>query len=178
MSEIIKPYSGLSNDRLTKLINDANPNKPALVEGVDFQFGKPLSTTRSGYNTRVRLKSLSPDKAADQDIYYNRLSLEVLNDLPPGCIKEVHIGTSEFSIHGAIDAINLALGLDLTIEEVKDRVFVEPQEKYPLTIGNQGSFAWLDNTTYYFTLGEGDMWLADLLTKIYLDGLYPPAPLR
>ncbi len=176
MSEIIKPYSDISRDRLTKLINDSNPNQQPLVEWIDFQFGKPLSTTKTGFNTRVRLKNLNPDKASDRDVFYNRLGLDVLGELPEGFIKEVDTGTYEFSIHGAIDAINSALGLDLTIEEVVDRSFVLPQDKYPLTIGNNGSFAWLGDTTYYFTIKDQSVWLASIWTNVYLDGLYPPKP--
>lgn len=177
MSEINKPYSGLSRDRLTKLINASNPNQPALVEGVDFQFGKPLSTIQTGFNTRVRLQNLNPSKATDRDVFYNRLGLEVLADLPPGFIKKVSTGSYDFSIHQAIDAINLALGLDLTVTEVKDEHFTVRREKYPLTIGNQGSLAWLDNTTFYFTIEEIDQWLADVWQITDLDGLYPPPPM-
>lgn len=174
MSEINKPYLGLSSVRLTTLINKSNPDQAPLRLGTDFQFGSPHPTTESGYNTRVRLQNLNPE-GSDQDIFYNRLGLDVLADLPEGFVSKVAIGSYDFTIHGAINAINAALGLNLKTDEVVDHHFTTPQAKYPLTIGNRGSLAWLDDTTYFFELYSPEVELHTVWQVTFLDGLYPPA---
>lgn len=170
MTDIKKPYIGLSEHRLTDLINAANPTQPPLMDGVDFLYGTPVETTYSGYNTRVRLKNQHPN-GADRDIYYNRLSLAVLNELPDEFIGTVTTHDVEFYIHDILNEINSALGLTLIPSEVYNTKHSCGEESYPLVIKPQASLAWLGDTSYNFKLTPH---LKVVITITDLDGLYPP----
>lgn len=142
-----KPYGGLSSDRLTALINVYNPGLHR-VEHVDFTYGQPqeYSDTR-GRNTQVTLTPVAgTDYVGPEDIHYWRLPLTVLSLLPAGVVKPVVIDAFPFSIHASLDAINEALGLNLTPDEVEDTVYREEQSTYTLRVIGANSLAWLDST--------------------------------
>lgn len=142
-----KPYGGLSSDRLTALINVYNPGLHR-VEHVDFTYGQPqeYSDTR-GRNTQVTLTPVAgTDYVGPEDIHYWRLPLTVLSLLPAGVVKPVIIDAFPFSIHASLAAINEALGLNLTPDEVEDTVYREEQSTYTLRVIGANSLAWLDST--------------------------------
>lgn len=176
MTQSTKPYSGLSAWRLTELINAANPNQPTLVDGVDFLYGDPVASVAAGYNTRVRLKSLRPSRPKDRDIYYNRLPLDVLNELPPAFIQPVVTDKETFTIHGILEEINYALGLDLEPQEVLNTTHNLGEPSYPLIIKEGASLAWLGNTRYDFKVDPLVIDLSAVIRVTNLDGLYPPDP--
>lgn len=141
-----KPYSGTSKDRLTALINQ--DNNTSLVENVDFTYGIPeVFSGNNGRNTRIKLTPLTGEKS-EAYVNYWRLSITALDQLPDGYIEVVQIPQLPFTIHSVLDAINTALGLDLTPDEVVNETHTEPKTSYPLKI-RTGSFAWLPST-YYF----------------------------
>lgn len=139
----LHPYSGNSADRVAALVNAKNAL--ALQYGVDFTLGLPQDYTDSqGRNTKV---VLTPTDAtySTSELHYWRLPLTVLNQLPMGAIQKVAIPAVPFTIHGIIDAINAALGINLSINEVQDQTYTTEQDSYPLTILNNVSYAWIDS---------------------------------
>ncbi len=176
MATLNKPYVGGGAQRLTDLINESNPAQIPIYDGIDFLYGVPVDTTHAGYNTRVRLKNLRAD-GKDRDIYYNRLSLEVLSELPDGFIEPVSTEDMDFHIHGILDLINNALGLNLATDEVFDSHHRQGQPSYPLIIKPKASLAWLDNTRYDFQVIGGLIELNTVILNLNLEGLYPPKKL-
>jgi hypothetical protein len=148
-----KPYLGTSQDRLTALINAANGTN--LVEGVDFTFGLPQATTGPrGENTKVVLTPCAGTLyKGPVTVYYNRLPITVLNDLPVGFVKPVLIDTFPFCMQNALGAIDDALGLVLLPEEVVNICYQTPQDHYPLTITDK-SLAWLPGTLTFFAVSS------------------------
>lgn len=169
---IVKPYSGLSSDRLTELIN--SDNRSALVEGVDFTYGNPIGYSGpANRNTQVTITPVSGAKyKGPKDLHYRRLELSVLDNLPPGSVAKVEIPSLPFSIHGILNEINIALGLNLTVDEVHDATFDEKLPEYPLRINEDISLAWLD-VDYQFKVHHiGDnIPLEDVIVFNVLDGL-------
>ena len=138
------PYLGLSAQRLTDCLN--SDNKTSFQLGVDFTFSAPsLYTDSSGRNTKVTMQPVDSTKYASTDIHYWRLPLTILNDLPQGNVNPVPIPQLPFSILGILDAINSALGLNLTPDEVQDQTFTTKLASYPLHINNGVSLAWIDS---------------------------------
>ena len=141
------PYAGESAQRLVNMIN--SDNNSALKLGVDFNFSNmsPYSDA-SGRNTKITM--VATDSAQGSvTVHYWRLPLTVLNDLPAGYIQPVLIDSLPFSLHGILDRINTALGLNLTTDEVVDQTFTAQQDTYPLQINEATSLAWL-NSNYAF----------------------------
>ncbi len=140
-----KPYTGTSNDRLTALINAANGTN--LVEEIDFTYGLPQPTIGPrGENTKVVLTPCAGTLyRGPVTIYYNRLSLDVLNLLPEGFIKPALIDVFPFCMQNVLGNIDDALGLQLEPHEVINVCFDNPQPSYPLTI-TPNSLAWLPST--------------------------------
>lgn len=142
-----KPYGGLSNDRLTALINACNPQS-TVREGVDFTYGQPQTYSDSlERNTKVTLTPVAGTEYLEStDVHYWRLPISVLNLLPYGYVKPVIIESLPFSIHGSLSAINLALGVNLTPDEVEDITYSTEQKTYTLVVKGSNSLAWLDST--------------------------------
>jgi hypothetical protein len=170
--DIEKPYGGLSNDRLTALIN--RDNQKTLVEGVDFTFGTPSDYSDSqGRNTQVTITPVPGKKyKGPADLHYKRLPLLVLDDLSSGYIVKVQIPGLPFSIHGMLSAINTALGLNLIEDEVQDVEYTEKLAEYPLRINQGISLAWVDSE-YQFKVHHigDDVLLSDAIVFNVLDGL-------
>mgnify|MGYP003345125697 CR=1 FL=1 len=144
----IRPYGGISRDRLTALIN--NHNHTNRVEGVDFTYG-PVSVAAGvhGENSKITLTPL-PGTWYDGpvDVYYTRLSLQVLNNLPQGFTRPAIINQFPFWIHQKLDEINDALGLNLDPSEVVNTKYEHAQGSYRLQIiSNTSSHAWVQS--YY-----------------------------
>jgi hypothetical protein len=168
-----KPYGGLSNDRLTALINAKNPDTP-VQEGVDFMYGLPRDYTDAhGRNSVVTIAPVSGTHYTEaEDIHYTRLPISVLGLLPAGFVKQVVIDSFPFSIHGSLDAINAALGLDLVPEEVEDTTYSEEQETYVLHTLGTISLAWTDSTyEFQVRLPSGDIPLSEVIVNTQLSGL-------
>lgn len=173
-----KPYGGLSNDRLTALINFYNPDR-TIQEGVDFTYGPPQAyTDAQGRNTKVTLTPVSGTQSTQpEDVHYWRLAIGVLSLLPEGVVQQVVIDSFPFSIHTSLDAINEALGVDLALDEVEDATYAEPQDSYTLTVLGVDSLAWL-NSTYEFQvrLSEQDIPLSEIIIQRELSGLIYSQP--
>jgi hypothetical protein len=168
-----QPYGGLSNDRLTALINKDNPASQ-VQENVDFTYGLPREYTDArGRNTAVTLTPVAGTHyASAEDIHYIRLPISVLGLLPDGFVKQVVIDSFPFSIHGSLDAINAALGLDLTPDEVEDTTYSEEQETYVLHTLGATSLAWTDSTyEFQVRLPGSDIPLSDVIVNTHLTGL-------
>lgn len=144
----LKPYAGLSPARLTALMN--KDNHDTLRLGVDFTFGIPAAYSDvAGRNTKLVITPM-PGKPYDgpQELHYWRLGLDAMGRLPVGEVAKVQLESLPFSIHDALPAINAALGLNLTTDEVEDDIFLEMQATYPLTITD--SLAWLPGSVFNF----------------------------
>lgn len=137
----IMPYAGTSDQRLANLINVDNSS--ALQLGVDFTLGGPeVYSDSSGRNTKVVVTPTDPDKPP-QEFHYSRLPLTVLNTLPVGSVQPMADPQFPFTVHGSLDAINANLGLNLTAAEITDAQYTQPQARYPLSIDDSVSLAWL-----------------------------------
>ena len=170
---ITQPYGGLSNDRLTALINADNPATP-VVEGVDFSYGLPQDySDGTGRNTEVTLTPVAGTHyTSPEDVHYTRLPINVLGLLPAGFVKQVVIDSFPFSIHGSLDAINAALGVDLTPDEVEDTTYPEEQSTYTLHTLGAVSLAWLDSTyEFQVRLPSQDIPLSEVIVMTHLTGL-------
>lgn len=139
----LEPYKGLSQTRLVDLINTHNESE--LIVPSDFTFGKIVTIYTPQYNTRVRIKPQDTGTYVEQDVFYNRLDISVLNNLPPGTIKHVAITQLPFTIHGILPAINTALGLNLTTAEVFDAEYTEQKPKYTLQV-RSNQLAWMPSS--------------------------------
>lgn len=140
----IKPYEGLSNDRLTDLIN--SENNTSLVEGVDFTYGPvTVSAGPQGRNTSIILTPPEESGFSETTIRYIRLPLTIMGLLPEGEVDYVDIENIPFTIHEILPKINASLGLSLTTSEVVNSTQTQAALQYPLTIV-AGSFAWLPST--------------------------------
>lgn len=175
----LRPYGGLSNDRLTAIINADNPGT-AVQEGVDFTYGEPRAyADAQGRNTVVTLTPVSGTHYAQpEDVHYWRLPISVLSLLPVGFVQPVTIESLPFSIHASLDAINEALGVDLTPDEVVDVTYSEEQQTYTLTAIGSNSLAWYDSTfEFQIRLPGQDIPLSSVIVNRALSGLVYIQPL-
>lgn len=175
----LKPYGGLSNDRLTAIVNADNPGT-AVQEGVDFTYGEPRTYADSlGRNTAVTLTPVAGTHYTEsQDIHYWRLPISVLGLLPAGFVQPVVIESLPFSIHASLAAINEALGVDLTPDEVEDVTYSEEQATYTLTAIGANSLAWIDSTfEFQIQLPGADIPLSSVIVNRALSGLVYVQPL-
>lgn len=144
MPSLPYPYIGLSPQRLTDLIN--SDNNTAFQLGVDFNFSTPLPySDTAGRNTKISMVPTDTSKYVATEIHYWRLPLTVLNDLPAGSVQPVQIPKVPFTTHQVLDAINTALGLNLSTAEVIDQTYSVKQVSYPLHINEASSLAWVDS---------------------------------
>lgn len=168
-----KPYAGKSLVRLVEMVNQDNPDK-VIVLGTDFSAGAPRPEDGpEGRNTKVKLSPLPGTRwKGPQDISYTRLNIDVLSRLPDGFVKDVPAQPLPFSIHGSLAWINSALGLDLDKEEVADETFTTLQERYPLTLNGNVSYAWL-SSSYLFKMAPlvDEIDLAVVIADGKLNGL-------
>lgn len=155
---LIKPYFGLSKDRLVNLIN--SDNQTSLELGVDFDFGSLSSISgNGGRNTTIELLSANQGSFTNTNVNYTRLLISVLGLLPATEIDYVNLPKLPTSTHAVLEEINRALGLSLEATEVEDITYSEANVQYPLTI-KAGSMAWLPST-YYFKARTEDMMLTE-----------------
>ncbi len=148
---IVKPYKGLSRNRLTALINEVNGK--GRVENVDFTYGLPRAELGpNGENTAVTLTPVpGTSYEGPQDIHYTRLPISVVGELPYNVIEPAFLPTVPFSIKNVLPEINRALGLDLTPDEVVDRQYNAHQSTYILTINESRSLAWVGSIEFQAT---------------------------
>lgn len=165
----IKPYSGSSDTRLENLINANNAEQ--VFQGVDYTFDIPgVNTTSEPGNTAVVLKPIETDKYRNTTITYDRLPLSVLSDLPSGEITPVQVSALPFSIHDILTDINSALGLDLSTEEVEDKIYTEKQDTYVLSV--KQSLAWLDSSfAFPAEHPQSEIQLSEVIQNTELTGL-------
>lgn len=143
-----KPYQGSSEQRLVDLIN--SDNNTNLVLGVDYTFGELSEySDAAGRNTQIVLLPLPPSgHKKEQTVFYRRLPIDVLADLPSEMVEAVPVNIP-FTIHEVLPEINNKLGLALTEEEVVDATYDTGHARYPLVI-SAGSKAWLGGSSYAF----------------------------
>ncbi len=174
MDDVITPYAGTSANRLTALINQTNASE--LVEGVDFVYSELTVSAKPGFNTAIVLHAKKPGKG-HSTAYYNRLSLDVLNDLPDDMLLPVVIPSYPTSTHRVLDRINRALGLALTEQEVIDEPYASYQELAVLKInGSTGSRAWLESEYLFYVVEAGN--IEQEIHNPVLNGLTPPTGRR
>lgn len=153
MPDTQEPYKGTSEVRLVDLINEANGTELKLTD--DFTFGAISDyTDAQGRNTKIVLKANASTSFADDVVFYNRLPITVLTNLPDIDERIVRIESLPTSVHELLDDINETLGLDLTTDEVLNTTITEKESTYPLTIVD-GSVAWLPST-YNFNVHHAE----------------------
>lgn len=172
MADSTTPYAGSSAQRLTDLIN--SDNDTTLQLGVDFTFGAPSAyVDASARNTKVTMTPVPGTPWPKPEvIHYTRLALTVLDDLPVGWVKPVLISNMPFTLSDMLAAINEALGLNLTPDEIVNTVFSTVQDSYRLPINNNVSLAWIDSAfTFKPAWPSGLIPLAWAIKNTVLNGL-------
>lgn len=172
---IVQPYSGAGSQRLVAMINRVNNISLDLDQQVILSAPEGFQDA-NGRNTKVHVTPKFPkDKNkgfVEKDIHYTRLPLSVLNNLPEGAVTSVFIESLPFTIHGILQSINAALGIDLDVSEVEDAEFTEALPQYPLVIKNEVSLAWIaDDFQFKARHPSEDIPLSDVLRDGELDGL-------
>lgn len=152
----LTPYSGSSAQRLTAVINKDNHKELRL--GADFTFGLPIDFEEIEQrvvvrNTQVLLVPVFGTRYHPEYVFYERLTLQALYDLPEGYIAPVVVPPGSFYIHDILDSINAALGLNLAADEVVNAFFEEELDAYPLHTLNDVCLAWLDSD-FTFTVNR------------------------
>ena len=149
---MLAPYAGTSLERLIALMNSVNKTNYQI--GIHFNFGKMYDVFPSDrYNTRIKIIPVDTATYSEQYFFYRRLPISVLEKLPPGFITPVELNIFPFTIHQLLPNINLALGLDLTPDEVYDDAFTDLRSTYPLRIKPNASMAWT-TSTYFFSVTQ------------------------
>lgn len=140
----IKPYDGLSGDRLTDLIN--LDNSSSLVQGVDFTYG-PVTVINgnNGRNTAIDVLPTDTESHSESTVKYIRLPISIMGLLPVGEVDSVDVDALPVTTHDLLPRINAALGLSLTEDEVQNIEYTQVLATYPLTIVD-GNIAWLPST--------------------------------
>jgi hypothetical protein len=167
---VVKPYLGLSRDRLTSLINSAND--PDRVEGTDFTYGLPNSVVGpNNENTTVTLTPVhGTNYRSPVNVFYNRLSIAVVGDLPYNSIEPAVIPSAPFWIRNVLPEINRALGLNLTADEIVNRLYTSIQSTYELKINGSKSLAWLSSTLEFQAITTPLSRLNNVITSSNLSG--------
>lgn len=161
-----KPYGGSSAQRLTAMIN--RDNQGSLQLGIHFTFGEPSEfLDEYGRNTQVTMTPVPGTHfRGPETIYYKRMSLDVLANLPGGFVQPVLVPRGPIYIHDILPRINAALGVDLEPEEVVDEYFEEELDVYPLRIVNSASLAWVESGFTFAIEREPDSPTIPLLAAI------------
>lgn len=167
---LIRPYNGASQERLLSLINAKNT--PNLALGTDFTFGTITNyTDDEGRNTRVTLIANPSSNYVDDEIFYTRLPLDIIGNLPIEERPKVIINALPFTIHEILPQINATLGLSLSTDEVLNSSYTDEEPSYEITVV-EGSLAWLPSTYSFQAHHEqADVDLSDVITTTELDGL-------
>lgn len=140
----MKPYKGNSLGRLVDLINTVAIRQ--LTYGVDFTLSNMTAVSGSSeYNTKMRLTPTDPTYSP-QDLYYTRLDIGILANLPAGFLEAVKIYNVPFSIHGILAEINTALDLNLTTDETYNTTYSTRENRYNLQVRGNASWAWITST--------------------------------
>lgn len=165
------PYKGTSAERLIQMINLDNGKNYQL--GVDVHFGPPIHhIDQDGRNTRVTVTPAAQSNyLTPEDVYYWRLSLTVLDELPPGHVRKVVVPGFPFSTHSILDQINDALGLDLSPEEVANYTYESEQALYRLDIMSNVSLAWNSGAFFKTRLESDPQELSEVILQRSLNGL-------
>lgn len=169
---IVKPYKGLSRNRLTDLLNEVNGR--GRVEDVDFTYGIPTAVTGpNGENTRVTTTPVpGTNYLGPVDVYYTRLPISVVGELPYNTVEPPVINAFPFWIRNILPEINRALGLDLIPDEVVNVQYTEPQDSYTLTINNK-SLAWTPSSLTFKAINQPLVTLDDAIPEDTLAGFVP-----
>lgn len=169
----LTPYSGLSAQRLTAMINQ--DNRSSLRLGIDFTLGLPQEFEGEGRNTQVVMTPVPGTRyKGPETVYYKRLALDALNRLPEGSVLPVEIPQGPFWIHDILPQINEGLGLNLTAEEVVNQYHEEEFPSYPLRIDSSKSLAWVDFEFTFVVVRKQspvDIPLTEVIPNNYLSGL-------
>lgn len=167
----IKPYAGNSRDRLTALINQTNSTQ--IKEGVDFRYEELKGDFGpNSQNTSVKLVPMpGTPYLRIPKVYFWRLSLEVLENLPAGEVQSVPISSAPFWIHDKLDVINQSLGLDLQPEEVHNDLVTSLSSNYTLRADGSKSFAWVDSSYTFVSHVPDPRWQLDINREA--EGFWP-----
>lgn len=152
----IKPYQGTSANRLSQLIRNAQ--MPVLPGNVAFTFGAPKPGTKPvpGATEVVVAATTGKRQDAPVTVNYKRLSVAVLNRLPPGELVPFDPMIFPTTMHAVLPQINAGLGLDLTPEEVEDAELPSiPINGITITI-NESSLAWLPGDYFFLYAPAAD----------------------
>jgi len=168
------PYAGLSGKRLEALIRAKND--PNLTAGVDYTYGLPQAYSDSeGRNTKVTLTPVNHNRyGSPQDVFYHRLDLAVLGNLPPGYIRPVYIPNYPFSIHDVLPKINHYLGLNLTTDEVENTTYFTEQDTYRLKAVESNSLAWIGSYQFAVHFSWDGIPLEEVVLSTELNGYFYP----
>lgn len=172
----LTPYIGLSNVRLTAMLN--KDNNKTLREGIHFTYGDVVAIIgRGGRNATVKLTPVpGSGYSSAQDIQYWRLGIDAIGRLPAGSTDPVPVPKLPFSIHRILPVINTALGLNLTPTEVEDSLYTEQASSYALKIV-EGSLTWFPSTYSFPAINTGvDTPLSSIILTTTLSGLVYAKP--
>lgn len=165
-----RPYIGTSEDRLVSLINEDNNTNLSLI--TDFTFGNISEySDPQGRNTRVDLIASPNSGYSDDMVFYTRLSIDVLENIPDNEKLLVVVDTLPIMVHDLLSDINESLNLSLSTDEVLNIRLDSKEPSYPLTIV-EGSLAWLPST-YQFKVHhrEDDLQISSIITNTELNNL-------
>lgn len=167
----VRPYKGQSPQRLIAMINQKNGSNLQL--GIDLTFGPPVSWVDEE-NRNTKISAIPTEQSIyskPQDVFYWRLNLQVLGNLPEGVVEKVVIPGFPFSVHQILPAINEALGLDLREEEVEDTLYGTEQALYNLRINPATSEAWYGEFSFATRLEGTPKPLGEVIVVRALNGL-------
>lgn len=143
-------------DKKAQLASVANrDNGVAWTPQVDFTYGnmEPNITGHVGRNTRVFIKSLK-EGYDDQWLYFVRVDPATINDqFGDDPVPEVVVPRGTFTTHEVLDAINSALNLHLTIDDVENTEYPPGLREYPIKF-KPTSFGWLKGVYVMKTIPE------------------------
>jgi hypothetical protein len=152
----IKPYQGTSANRLSQLIRNAQT--PVLPGKVAFTFGVPQPGTKPVPGATEVVVEASAGKRHDAPVTvnYKRLSVAVLNKLPPGELVPFDPMIFPTTMHGVLPQLNAGLGLDLVADEVEDVELPSiPINGITITI-KDNSLAWLPGDYFFLYAPAAD----------------------
>jgi hypothetical protein len=131
-------------DKKNQLTEIANSNNAvSWTRLVDFDFGnvEPGITNAAGRNTRVFVRALK-EGYFDQWLYFARADPKTINDQFKGEIPKVVVPREPFKTHDIIEKINLALNLNLSIDDIENTQYEPGMDEYPIKF-KSSSFSYL-----------------------------------
>lgn len=134
--------------QLTAIAN--HDNAVAWKEMIDFDFGAiEPALAPGGRNTRVYV-SAHRQGYIDQWLYITRISPATINDqFGTDPVPPVEVPNTAFTTYMILDAINAALNLHLTQDDIENEAFLPGMPSYTIRFKNT-SIGWLPGT-YTFT---------------------------